>query len=222
MRLTLLAASLVVGLALGNSAEAIEILSGSASPATEGWTANTNVLQPYPETFSGGIYELNTIGAATEPGFPNIPNFPFFLWSKAVGISVDPGLSIEWRMRVVNDDEGHNFADAGIAFMASYVASGSPLGFDRRQMIYFDETQIGWGDETDSYSLAATLFHDYRLDVTPDGNASVYVDNVLALTRTGFATNGTIAFGDQTNDLYAGPSFDGRFQIDSINVTPVP
>ncbi|MBD6619791.1 PEP-CTERM sorting domain-containing protein [Komarekiella sp. 'clone 1'] len=126
---------------------------------------------------------------------------------------------IEFSLKVIAVSEKHNTYDAGIAFLPSYNDLGFGSVIDRSQMIYFDEDSIGWGDETDSFALDTTKeFRTYRLTVENNGQAKIFVDNMLALQRSNFQTNGIIAFGDQTNDS----GLDGRFALKSISVERTP
>jgi len=192
-------------------ASAEVIFDGAGLPEDQGWTVgSSNLIPPYPFSSDGTVYDMNTIGAAYTGG-PE--SGPMHLWQRDIGISVPDGFSIELRLQVLDDSIGHNQYDAGIAFLADYHG-GFGTSSDRAQMIYFDEDEVGWGDESDTYAVDTTDgFHTYRLDVDATGFAQFYVDDLLALTRSGFSADGVVAFGDQTNDWYLGPYVDGHFQL---------
>jgi hypothetical protein len=81
-------------------------------------------------------------------------------------------------------------------------------------MIYLDATGIGWADDSLSFPFTVIdgAYHTYELSVDAGGGATVRVDGIQALTRTGFTTSGTIAVGDQTNDA----AVDSTLRIRSV------
>ena len=83
-------------------------------------------------------------------------------------------------------------------------------------MIYIDSDKIGWADDTQSAAVNALdgNFHTYRLAVDAAGNATVSRDGTALLSRTGYTTNGNLAFGDQTNDA----NVDSTMQIQSVTL----
>ena len=201
-------------LAIGaRQAKADVVLDGSFLPSEQGWNVITDFNLPPDVSTDGNVLTVNTIGISPPPG---VPSGQFTLFYRNAGINKTKGFSLELILRVLEVSEKHNPFDAGIAFLASYnpsVFAGLPS--EREQLIYFDEDSIGWGDESSSFALDTTKdFHTYRLSVDNSGIASVFVDNVLTLQRSGFQTNGIIAFGDQTNDL----GVDSRFAVKSISV----
>lgn len=196
-----------------HQAKADVVLDGGFLPSEQGWNALTDFNLPPDVSTDGSILTVNTIGISPPAG---VPSGQFTLFYRNLGIDQTAGFSLELILRVLKVSEQHNLFDAGIAFLPSYHPDFFP-GYptDREQLIYFDEDGIGWGDETDSFALDTTNdFHTYRLTVENNGMASVFVDNVLALQRSGFQTNGIIAVGDQTNDL----GVDGRLAVRSISV----
>jgi hypothetical protein len=115
--------------------------------------------------------------------------------------AVTPGAAfiVELSMQVMAADP-HNFLDGASVLMGSF-SGGFGDGVERGEMIYIDPGAIGWADDTGTAPGNATdTFHNYRLSVDAGGNATVSRDGVALLNRAGFTTNGTIAFGDQTND----------------------
>jgi Stigma-specific protein, Stig1 len=107
----------------------------------------------------------------------------------------------------------HNPFDSGAAIMGSFTPPfGS--GADRPQMIYLDSAAIGWADDTQSAAFSVTdgAYHVYELAVDAAKVATVSIDGVAKLTRNNFTTNGTIALGDQTNEV----NVDGAVRIKSV------
>ena len=113
---------------------------------------------------------------------------------------------------------GHNVVDAAITLM---LGSG-----DRNSMLYFIAGEIGWGDslhvtppagQTSTFATNTSVMRTYRWS-RGGGLDKVYVDGVLALSRTTSLDgwNGTVSFGDQTNDL----GEEGHFRIQSIALVP--
>jgi hypothetical protein len=107
----------------------------------------------------------------------------------------------------------HNSFDSAAAILGSFTP---PLGAgtERSQMIYLDSAAIGWADDTQSAAFAVTdgAYHVYELAVDAARVATVSIDGVAKLTRNDFTTNGTIAIGDQTNDV----NVDGVVRIQSV------
>ena len=85
----------------------------------------------------------------------------------------------------------HNPLDSAAAILGSFTPPFG-AGNDRNQMIYLDSGKIGWADDTQSFAVAVTgnTYHAYELAVGAGGNATLSVDGIQALTRTGFTTNG--------------------------------
>ena len=142
------------------------------------------------------------------------------LFNKNVTLNTIPLYQLDISLQVLAGTAVHNQFDAGVAFGAS---SDSPIFWtsaERAQMIYFDTSGIGWGDNTGSFAMdTTTAFHTYSLQVnTTTGAASVFVDGTLRLTRTGYFTSDEIGFGDQTNDQ----NVNGDFRVAGITLTPEP
>ncbi|WP_341532286.1 hypothetical protein WKK05_41480 (plasmid) [Nostoc sp. UHCC 0302] len=193
------------------------VLNGGLLPSEQGWNVGTDFNLPPDVTTDGDALTINTIGKAP----PSYGQFTLFYRNVGIDGTTPYSInSIEVTLKVLEVTEKHNFADASVAFLPSYDASdfaGVPL--DRFQMIYFNEDSIGWGDETQSFAIDTTNdFHTYRLTIDNTGLAKLFVDNVFALQRSNFKTNGVIAFGDQTNDL----NLESRFAVKSILVDRTP
>ncbi|QLE53096.1 PEP-CTERM sorting domain-containing protein (plasmid) [Nostoc sp. C057] len=195
------------------------VFNGGSLPSTQGWDAGTDFNLPPDVTTDGDALTINTIGKAP----PNSLSGQFTLFSRNLGIDETSRYSInsiELTLKVLEVTEKHNTYDASVAFLPSYGDGGfSGSLLDREQMIYFDEDSIGWGDDTQSFVIDTTNdFHTYRLTIDNTGLAKLFVDNVFALQRSNFKTNGIIAFGDQTNDL----NLESRFAVRSILVERTP
>ena len=165
---------------------------GGSAPEEQGWTvtasgsANIGTAGPSITTL-----ETQTTGGTT--GAQLLISLPD---------AVEPGepFIVELVMRVLAVD-AHNSFDGAAVLMGSYAGLFGK-GEDRAQMLYVDADAIGWTDDTQTVPAAAIdgQFHTYVLAVDAAGNATVSRDGVELLSRVGFTTNGTIAFGDQTND----------------------
>ena len=61
---------------------------------------------------------------------------------------------------------------------------------------------MGWADDSQSldFPLSNNSFRTFVLAVDASGMATVTVDGVMALSRSNFVGNGTIAIGDQSNE----------------------
>ena len=200
------------GIALaGASLAQVRILAPTSTPDAQGWSIVTNIAGALPATAGGGVIDINTIGSGPAP---MISNMLLYTWNLG---QID--FVVEWSMQVISVPAAHNQYDAGVAFMGAFSAGfGSPT--ERGEMIYFDENQIGWGDDSQSYAMDTTnMQHVYRLTVNGTaGTAALEVDGVPRLAYSGFVSNGRIAFADQTNDLYSGPLVDGHFAIAYIDL----
>src|SRR5690606_30676969 len=144
-----------------------------------------------------------------------------FLWLyREIPIDVSSGFSIEWKLKVHATEQPHNLFDAGIMFYGSIdISSGTFAEGPRRQMIFFDEDAIGWGDETDTFAMDTTdTFHTFTLTVDGKGRAKVYVDGTPALQRSDWVGIPRIGFGDMTND----DGVNGKFSLEEIIVTGKP
>ncbi|WP_233277998.1 hypothetical protein [Myxococcus stipitatus] len=119
-------------------------------------------------------------------------------------------LRVTMQVESVNN---HNSLDSGAAILGGFT---SPAGTstERAQMIYLDRAAIGWADDTQAVGFPVTdgAYHVYELAVDAAKVATVSIDGVARLTRKNFATNGTLAIGDQTND----PNVDGVIRIKSV------
>ncbi len=202
-------------------APGVIIFDGNQLPSAQGWTTVTNIVPPLPESTDGvSTFTLNTLAGTTTDTFGRR-----LLYSFNPGVSLANGFTLEADLEVVNADP-HNPFDAGIVLMGSYTVP--PFGgvADRSEMIWFENAAIGWGDDAQSAAVNTTIgFKTYKLDVDAAGNATVFVNGTPVLSRTGFVTNGIIAFGDQTNDggsVTSSADTDGHFNLRQIRLTPVP
>ncbi len=184
------------------------VFQGGVDPAAQGWTLTS--IQPATLSSPGaGITQLQT---STNSGAQSGGQL---LVSRATRDRRGTlAFTIELVVRV-NAVAAHNQLDSAAALLGSYGGGpGTPT--DRAEMIYIDGDKIGWGDDTQSAAVSALdgQFHTYRLAVDAAGHATVSRDGMPLLTRSGFTTNGTIAFGDQTNDA----NVDSTFQLESVSL----
>ncbi|HEY0479552.1 MAG TPA: hypothetical protein VGD37_18660, partial [Kofleriaceae bacterium] len=176
---------------------------GGTDVTTQGWSL---VMQPPAQLSNGPDYvKLQTMtGAATTSG-QLLLNYPG---------AVEPGkpfkLQVVMLIEAVNP---HNQFDSAAAIMGSF-SNGVGTPAERAEMIYLDAARIGWADDTQAFNATVVnnAYHTYELSVDAAGVARVTVDGTAALTRTGFAFNGAIAIGDQTNDA----NVDSTLRIRSV------
>lgn len=181
------------------------LLNGGAMVEPQGWT--TAMGAPANLTYGPDYVRLETsttMGATTSG----------FLLLHYPGALPPPPFRIQIVL-LVERVNTHNQFDAGAAILGSFAGGlGNPS--DRGQMIYLDAGRVGWADDLQSFMATITnnAFHTIELAVDASNVAQVKVDGIAALTRTGFATNGAIAIGDQTNDA----SIDGAIRIRSVTL----
>jgi hypothetical protein len=199
----------------GAQAGPLTVLQASQLPEQQGWSVSTNAASPLDVTTNGNHLTLNTIGVSRKDDEKAGKAFMWFYADSPVDL--DSNFSIEFPLKVHKTERPHNLYDAGIMFYGSTdTAAGDFARETRRQMIYFDEDAIGWGDESGKFDIETTdTFHTYRLTVDKKGAAKVYVDGTLALQRTDWKGNSGIGFGDMTND----DGVNGKFSIGDIVVT---
>ena len=183
------------------------LLVGGTDVAAQGWST---VMQA-PATVSYGpdyVHLATSSAGGGTSGGQLLLNYP-----GAFDANMPFKLEVVILVEQVNP---HNSFDSAAAIMGSY-SGGFGLGNDRSQMIYLDGNAIGWADDTQSFTTTITnnVFHTFVLSVdAPNGNANVTVDGIQALTRAGFVYNGSIAIGDQTNDL----NVDSSLRIRSVKL----
>lgn len=128
-------------------------------------------------------------------------------------VAVDQPFKLELVLQVEAVNR-HDQLDAGAAILGSFTPPAGNAN-DRAQMSYLDPAAVGWADDTQSSARAITdgAYHTYVLSVDASRRAALTVDGNVAMTRTGYATTGTIAVGDQTNDR----SVDAAVRIRSVS-----
>jgi len=183
------------------------LLVGGIDALAQGWATVTQ--QPF--TLSNGpdfVHLQTSTPAGVSSGGQLLLNYP-----GAFDATLPFKLEVVILVEQVNP---HNSFDSAAAIMGAY-SGGFGLGNDRSQMIYLDADKIGWADDTQMFAVTITnnAFHTIVLSVdAPNGNATVSVDGVQALTRGGFVYNGAVAIGDQTNDS----NVDSSLRIKSVRL----
>jgi hypothetical protein len=168
------------------------LLAGGTDVAQQGWS--TVMQAPASLTYGPDYVQLTTSTTtnATTGGQLLLTH------SSALEPGTPFGVQVVMLVETVTP---HNPLDSAAAIMGAFTA---PFGTtsERGQMIYLDGGSIGWADNTQAFtaSIANNAYHIYELSVGADSIARVSVDGVQALTRNGFAWNGVIAIGDQTNE----------------------
>lgn len=218
-RLTLVIIVLLgtIGIIQVADATTISMLDPTVLPQDGGWSVMDNGVNHLDVSTNGSSLTLNTIGVESANPTPGMVVQWFY---QDVPLAMSSGFSIDFSLQVHEIESPHNSYDGGIVFYASTIDPSSNFaGGPRGQMIFFDEGFIGWGDETDTYTLDTTdAFHHYNISVTNTGVAQVFVDGNLALDRNNFEVIPRIGFGDMTNDI----GVNGSFSIESIFVTAAP
>lgn len=182
------------------------LLVGGTDIATQGWSV---VMQP-PDTLTYGqdYVQLQTMTVASaKMGGQLLLNYP-----GAVEAGKPFKLQVVMRVESVSP---HNQFDSAAAILGSFMTPNFGSQIDRNQMIYLDADKIGWGDDAPPpfpVSVTNNAYHTYELSVDATEVATVTIDGVQALTRTGFVSNGAIAIGDQTNE----PTIDSMLHIRSV------
>ena len=214
---TLVTVFLLIGCGKAQSGQTT-VLKGSLMPQDQGWSVSTNAVTPLDVMTNGNTLTLNTIGVLRD--IDQLPGNAFMWFYKEVPFDFDLGFSIEFTLQVHEVEQPHNFLDSGIMFYGSIdTSAGTFAEGPRSHMIFFDADGIGWGDETEMFSMNTTdTFHAYTLTVDDKGVAKVYVDGKLRLKRKKWEGIPRIGFGDMTNDL----GLNGKFSIGDIMVTAYP
>lgn len=175
------------------------LLRGDQMPASEGWT----------DYWQGGTY----VSGAEVHIDTTLPNVNRAMHGRTLPIGALTTHDIEWKQRVVSGTV--NPYDASASFMPAYSGwFGVPN--ERAQMLYFTPTEVGWADFSAAYTVDTTVDRRYRFSINAVGEAALYVDGTLALSRSGAFVNGAIGFGDQSNDT----GIDGRFSVWSMRLVP--
>lgn len=183
------------------------LFQGGTDPVAQGWT----VIQQQPATLTNGV---DDVALATSTDTQTNRGGQLLL---ARAGAVDPALpfALEIVLRVDSVTRAHNALDSATAIMGSLTgAFGNEA--ERSQMIYIDTAAIGFADDMAGTAVAAALvdgaFHTYVLAVDAAHTATLSVDGVPKLSRASYATNGTIAIGDQTNDA----SYDSALRLKRV------
>jgi len=188
----------VAGACVGS--EVVTLLSGTVTPASEGW-------MHYGDAAASSNGTFVTVATPTASPLYRYATYGLGL-SSADLVTHD----LQWSMRVGSAD--HDQYDASAALLPHFTGWYGWGPATRAQMIYFDEDRIGWGDESAHYLVDTTLPHTYRLHVTNAGEGVVYVDGAFALYRPSIVIGPMLGFGDQTNDW----GVDGTFEIEDVEL----
>ncbi|WP_373047008.1 hypothetical protein [Vulgatibacter sp.] len=179
------------------------LLVGGTDVEAQGWSI---ISQPVSSLTSEG--DATQLVTSTDAGASTGGQL---LLSRPHAYEAGEPFTIQFELQVVSV-AAHNTLDSAAAILGSFSGSFGN-GTERSQMIYLDEGAIGWADDSGSAAVDTTgASHVYELSVDAEGVATFSVDGAALLTRSGFASNGTIAIGDQTND----PNVDGTMRIRSV------
>lgn len=166
------------------------LFDGASAPAAQGWL----VAQQESATLTQAADHVRLVTATTAGRGAQL-----LLYRPSTLPTSEPfAVQVELLLESVSP---HNALDAAAAILASFTP---PFGAsaERAQMIYLDANALGWADDTQSHAVAIANggYHTFRLSVDAAKTLRVAIDGVPALSRASFATNGTLAIGDQTND----------------------
>ncbi len=180
-----------------------KLLVGGTDVTTQGWSI---ISVPVSDLTSDA--DVTQITTSTPNGARTSGQL---LLSRANAYEAGKPFTIQFEVLVASVDP-HNPLDSGAAILGSFSGAAG-ISTERRQMIYLDEAAIGWADDTQSAAVGVkNTKHVFELSVDIAQVATVSVDGVAKLTRNAFASNGTIAIGDQTND----PNVDSTMRIRSV------
>ncbi len=176
------------------------LLTGGTDPTAQGWTF---VRQGAGTVAVGnGVTTLTTTNDAIQLLVLRDAFVPGSPWA------------IEMVVEVVSSG-GHGASNAAVALMCSFH---DPVGddADRRRMLFLDKDAYGWGEGGASIGGNTLQPVTYRFESTAMGGvkATIKIDGgTTALTAGPFASNGTIAIGDQT----AQAGLDSTVRISSVD-----
>ena len=182
----------------------LPLLSGDATPAGEGWTG---YLETAATTSDGQVITVDT---AASPSTQSVST-----WGHPLAATWFATHDLEWRARVITATS-NPYDGSAVVFPAFSGWYG--VGVEREQMVMLENAAVTWGDQSQSYPVATTAWHTYRLTFPTTGGLALYVDGAPALTRASFTAGAAIGFGDHTNDA----GYDGTFQIDAVRLVPGP
>jgi hypothetical protein len=188
----------------------LTLLTGTALPSVEGWIGYGNASAA---TSQGGtLVTLDTTPLAGNA---------YAMHGHTLPTGVYATHDLEWQLSVQSAE--HNPADGSAVVFPDYNgwfgASGPNGPLERDQMIWFDDTEIGWGDMSQTAAVNTHVPHVYRLHRTGSGGAELLVDGIVTLSRASLiVTSDNIGFGDQTNDW----GVNGRFEISYVRLVPQP
>ena len=188
----------------------LSLLSGTQLPAAEGWVGYGAAAAATSQ--SGTRVRINTAPLAASA---------YATHGRALPPNVFATHDLQWELTVASAD--HNYGDGTAVIFpdfSGFFGANGPLGpVEREQMIFFDDTEIGWGDLTQTAAVNTHASHLYRLHVTTTGGAELSVDGNVVITRPSISVaGGTIGFGDQTND----PGLNGQFDVWNVRLMPQP
>ena len=181
------------------------LFAGGMDPAAQGWSVaqsgSAEVAAPAPDVTRLQTQTVGTTGA-------------HLLLYRAGTVAPEAPFAIEVSLQVTAVAR-HNQFDAAVAILGAFTPPFG-TGAERQQMIYIDADGVGWADDSGRFEVAAIdgAFHTYRLAVDAAGTAIVSRDGQQVLTRADFVANGTIAVGDQSNDL----NFEATTLVRSVSL----
>jgi tetrahydromethanopterin S-methyltransferase subunit D len=183
----------------------VPLLVGGTDIASQGWLTASQM----PATVTAGA-DFTRLATSTNSGASTSGQVLIYK-TGVVDAGVPFTITAELQVESVSP---HNSLDSGAAILGAFTP-GFGTSVQRSQMVFLDAAAIGWADDTQSAPLVVTngQYRTYVFSVDAANTARLSVDGVPMLTRSNFVSNGTIAFGDQTNDA----NVDGVMRIRSIS-----
>jgi hypothetical protein len=185
------------------------LLVGGTDVTKQGWA----VITDGPATLTNGA-DFVQLTTTTTSGAKSGGHLLLALTNQA---AFTPPFKLAITMAIARVNN-HNQLDAAAAIMPSLTDSFG-TGAERDQMIYIDNTKVGFAADDPklppaTISLVDGAFHDFVVAVDAAKTLTLAVDAKPLLTYPTVTLDGTIAIGDQTND----PNFDSSLQIRAVTL----
>ncbi|MDH3998927.1 MAG: PEP-CTERM sorting domain-containing protein [Desulfuromonadales bacterium] len=230
----LLLLSVLFVLTVSESAAVSILFDGSSLPEDQGWLNYSNggfdAQRPVAVTgSSGGTFHSSTDGLTFNEYMKYIGSDSFYV---SLSVSIESAFHTQ-------HDAGFTFSPIGRKYPITGEGSNAFVWTERYHGLYIDTDGIGFLDNSQSYAMDTSGFHDYSIvyeddfiEVFIDETYSEIVNNVAipVLSRQVVGVNwdnflrGAIVFGDTTNELGSNSSYYiGSMEIsDSLEPVPEP
>ncbi len=181
-----------------DSSSATEVsLNFGSLPSSQGWTystSGTNSGVPESSVFSvsGGVLVLNTMSTGSGGTIQ---------YTRSQALNETESLVIAMRARLTNIEGDAGAGCYGYGFAVSVNTGTRAIQFGFLPDRIRDDCPV----PRDIVFLDNTIFHDYRIEMLPNGNVRLFVDGVLRATTTVLAVTSPprLGLGDQTGNTNA-------------------